>query len=178
MLGRESSGEERRMESGVQVQQGEEAGSKQAVKQSLLGLAKRVRVLRETLGITQDELASRCGITIGFVSLLERGERSPSYETLWRVSKALDVPISELFFDDGLEKKEAYALDRLLRFAKMGELNSEQVERFIAVGHAMFGLYPDSHCKSDSGVCGFEGCGQKVLARGLCSSHYHKSRRS
>jgi len=174
MLGRESSGEERPQDEA----HSSEVDSKQAVRQSLLGVAKRVRVLRESLGITQDQLATRCGITIGFVSLLERAERSPSYETLWRISKALEVPISELFFEDGLEKKEAYALDRLLRFAKMGELDSEQVERLIAVGHAMFGLYPDSHCKSDSGICGFEGCNQKVLARGLCSSHYHKSRRS
>ncbi|MCL2626629.1 MAG: helix-turn-helix domain-containing protein [Cystobacterineae bacterium] len=172
MLGSES--EEKRLEDGIQKV---EVGNKQAVRQSLLGLAKRVRVLRESMGITQDEMAARCGITIGFVSLLERGERSPSYETLWRISKALDVPISELFFEDGLEKSEAYALDRLLRFAKMGELTAEQVERFIAVGHAMFGLYPDSHCKSDSGLCGFEGCGQKILARGLCASHYHKLRR-
>ncbi|MCL2012906.1 MAG: helix-turn-helix domain-containing protein [Cystobacterineae bacterium] len=172
MLSRES--EEKRLEGEAQ---GGGLARKQAVRQSLLGLAKRVRVLRESLSITQDELATRCGITIGFVSLLERGERSPSYETLWRISKALEVPIAELFFEAGLEKSEAYALDRLLRFAKTGELSAEQVERFIAVGYAMFGLYPDSHCKSDSGLCGFEGCNQKTLARGLCSSHYHKSRR-
>ncbi|MCL2314388.1 MAG: helix-turn-helix domain-containing protein [Proteobacteria bacterium] len=173
MLGSER--EEKRLGDGSQK---EEGGSKEAIRQSLSGLGKRVRVLRESVGITQDEMAARCGITFGFVSLLERGERSPSYETLWRISQALGVSISELFFEDGLEKGEAYALERLLRFAKRGELTAEQVERFIAVGHAMFGFYPGIHCKPTHGLCGVEGCGQKILARGLCSAHYHKSRNS
>ncbi|HYX92521.1 MAG TPA: helix-turn-helix transcriptional regulator, partial [Myxococcaceae bacterium] len=40
------------------------------------------RSLRERRGMTQEDFAQRGGISISFASLLERGERSPSYETL------------------------------------------------------------------------------------------------
>src|SRR5688572_31274911 len=67
--------------------------------ESLKALARRVRALRESLSLKQEELARRCGISVSFVSLLERGERSPSYETLLLVAKALEVPVQELFRD-------------------------------------------------------------------------------
>src|SRR5690242_14439846 len=67
--------------------------------ESLKALARRVRALRESLSLKQEELARRCGISVSFVSLLERGERSPSYETLLLIAKALEVPVQELFRD-------------------------------------------------------------------------------
>src|ERR671914_379353 len=69
----------------------------------LQGLARRIRALRERLGLTQEDFATRCGISVSFASLLERGERSPSYETLVDVSEALEVPLSELFRDVATE---------------------------------------------------------------------------
>ena len=58
-------------------------------KEQLVMLARRVRALRESLRLTQEEFATRCGISVSFASLLERGERSPSYETLVDVAKSL-----------------------------------------------------------------------------------------
>jgi transcriptional regulator with XRE-family HTH domain len=63
----------------------------------LQGLARRIRALRERRGLTQEDFAARCGISVSFASLLERGERSPSYETLLQVASALGLPPSELF---------------------------------------------------------------------------------
>src|ERR1700738_1461205 len=60
-------------------------------------LARRIRSLRERQGITQEEFATRCGISVSFASLLERGERSPSYETLLQIAVALEMPVAELF---------------------------------------------------------------------------------
>lgn len=62
----------------------------------LQGLARRIRALRERRGMTQEDLAARCGISVSFASLLERGERSPSYETLLQVASALQLPLWEL----------------------------------------------------------------------------------
>jgi transcriptional regulator with XRE-family HTH domain len=147
-------------------------------KESLKALARRVRSLRESLSLKQDELARRCAISVSFVSLLERGERSPSYETLVQVARALEVPVQELFRDgpslDAADPSHA----RLLEFAKKAHLSRAQVDRFIAVGYAMFGLEAEPRLGRRPSVCSVDGCGRPVLARGLCGPHYHRARRA
>lgn len=147
-------------------------------KQSLLALAKRVRSLRESLGLKQEEFARRCRISVSFASLLERGERSPSYETLLQISKALEVPVQELFRDARVVDPADPSHTRLLDFARKGQLTRSQVDRFIAVGYAMFGLEGEPKAARKAISCSVEGCERPVLARGLCAPHYHRARRA
>ncbi len=52
------------------------------------------RVLREyrlKLSLSQEDLALEAGIDRTFVSLLERGKRQPTLETLFRIAKVLRV---------------------------------------------------------------------------------------
>jgi transcriptional regulator with XRE-family HTH domain len=58
---------------------------------------KRLRKIRRNQDLTQAQLAETIGVTMEFVSLLERGQTSPSFETLEKLAKALGVPVSELF---------------------------------------------------------------------------------
>ena len=58
---------------------------------------KRLRKIRRNQDLTQAQLAETIGVTMEFVSLLERGQTSPSFETLDKLAKALGVPVSELF---------------------------------------------------------------------------------
>src|SRR5258708_20232472 len=67
------------------------------MKDALKELARRIRVWRERQGLTQESFSAKCGISVSFASLLERGERSPSYETLVRISQAFEIPLSHLF---------------------------------------------------------------------------------
>jgi transcriptional regulator with XRE-family HTH domain len=146
-------------------------------KHSLLSLGRRVRGLRESLRLTQDELAHRCGISVSFASLLERGERSPSYETLLTIARALEVPVGELFREGLALEPSDPSHARLLDFARRAHLSRQQVDRFIAVGHAMFGVERETGTER-SVRCAVEGCGRPVLARGLCAPHYHRARRA
>lgn len=150
-------------------------------KERLDALARRIRNLRERRALTQDEFATRCGISVSFASLLERGERSPSYETLVTIAEALEVPLSELFRDPGSEPAEDPYHARLLDFARKARLSHSQVDKLIAVGSAMFDLAPvalsELSRKQLPTTCTVQGCGRPVLARGLCTSHYHKARR-
>lgn len=62
---------------------------------------KRVRHLRRQRDLTQEELAEAAQISIDFLSLIERGQNAPSFETLDKLAKALCVPVKELFdFED------------------------------------------------------------------------------
>lgn len=150
-----------------------------SAKEQLVVLARRVRALRESLRLTQEEFATRCGISVSFASLLERGERSPSYETLVDIAKALEVPIAELFRGGSSVETEDPSHARLLEFARKAHLSRGQVDRYIGVGYAMFGLDPDPRARSGTRLsfCSVEGCGRPVLARGLCGPHYHRARR-
>jgi transcriptional regulator with XRE-family HTH domain len=42
------------------------------------------------------ELAPEAGITFGTLSLIERGEANPTWETVKRIAAALDVSVAEL----------------------------------------------------------------------------------
>jgi transcriptional regulator with XRE-family HTH domain len=48
-----------------------------------------LRVKRESLGISQEALAERAGVDRSYVSILERGLKSPTLETLERICVAL-----------------------------------------------------------------------------------------
>lgn len=148
-----------------------------AEESSLLALGRRVRRLREGLRLTQEEFARRCDISVSFASLLERGERSPSYETLLTIARALEVPVAELFRDDATVDATDPSHARLIEFARRAHLSRQQLERFIAVGHAMFGLEPVRE-GDERQRCAVEGCERAVLARGLCAPHYHRDRRA
>lgn len=145
---------------------------------SLEQLGRRVRALRESQRLTQDEFARKCGISVSFASLLERGERSPSYETLLAIAEALGVPVADLFREGASLEAQDPSHTRLVDFARRAHLSRAQVERFVAVGAAMFGLEPERAGGLEVQRCAVEGCERPVLARGLCAPHYHRDRRA
>jgi transcriptional regulator with XRE-family HTH domain len=59
----------------------------------------RLRTLRARAGLTQQALAERAGLDKQAVSLIENGHQSPRLDTLWRLARALDVPVTELVTD-------------------------------------------------------------------------------
>jgi transcriptional regulator with XRE-family HTH domain len=59
-------------------------------------VAENLRTLRLAKGLAQQEVASRAKITVSYVSMLERGNRSPPLETLEALAKALKVPPLQL----------------------------------------------------------------------------------
>jgi transcriptional regulator with XRE-family HTH domain len=64
-----------------------------------LSLGDRLRRLRTERNISQRELAKQAGISVNSISLIERGEISPSVATLQNLAAALKIKIS-YFFDD------------------------------------------------------------------------------
>jgi transcriptional regulator with XRE-family HTH domain len=62
----------------------------------LTRFAGNVRRLRAKKGLSQKALADKVGISVSYVSMLERGQRSPPLETIEKVAKALGVPPASL----------------------------------------------------------------------------------
>ncbi|KPL52018.1 helix-turn-helix domain-containing protein [Prosthecomicrobium hirschii] len=59
-----------------------------------------IRTLRKARGYTLAVLAEKCGVSVGYLSLIERDMSTPSINTLHAISRALGVTIS-WFFDAG-----------------------------------------------------------------------------
>jgi transcriptional regulator with XRE-family HTH domain len=60
-------------------------------------LGMQVRELRRRADLTVADLAGEAGISTGMLSKIENGQISPSLATLQSLSKALNVPITQLF---------------------------------------------------------------------------------
>ena len=58
--------------------------------------AGNVRKLRGKKNLSQKTLADKVGISVSYVSMLERGQRSPPLETIERMAKALSVTPASL----------------------------------------------------------------------------------
>ncbi|MFN8440537.1 MAG: XRE family transcriptional regulator [Caldilineaceae bacterium] len=62
-------------------------------------IASRVRALRAELGMSLDALAAKCDVSRSMLSLIERGESSPTAVVLEKIATGLDVPLASLFDD-------------------------------------------------------------------------------
>lgn len=65
-------------------------------------IAARVRSLRGGLGMSLEDLSERCGVSRSMISLVERGESSPTAVVLERLAAGLGVPLAALFDDPEL----------------------------------------------------------------------------
>jgi transcriptional regulator with XRE-family HTH domain len=67
------------------------------IKRAKKRLGRRIKQLRaDQLKFSQEELAERLGVSPVYISRLERGASSPSFQLLVRVAGALHVSLSEL----------------------------------------------------------------------------------
>ncbi|MCC7421746.1 MAG: helix-turn-helix domain-containing protein [Planctomycetaceae bacterium] len=57
-----------------------------------LNFGSALRQLRAARSLTQRALAESSGLTINYLSLLENGQRQPSYDAIQSLSEALAVP--------------------------------------------------------------------------------------
>ena len=59
-------------------------------------IGQRIRELRESKGITQQDLAAACNFEKTNMSRIEAGRTNPTLSTLYKISQALEITISEL----------------------------------------------------------------------------------
>lgn len=64
--------------------------------QILVQLGNRIRDIRLQKKLTQIELAEKCQCNRNYISMLERGERNPSYKSLLMIAEGLGVKLSKV----------------------------------------------------------------------------------
>ncbi len=65
-----------------------------------LNVGQRLRSIREQQGLSLRGLAEQCGLSVNAISLIERGETSPTVSSLHQLATALGVAITSFFEDE------------------------------------------------------------------------------
>lgn len=64
----------------------------------------RIAELRKEMGISQEVLAFNCKFDRTYIGYIERGEKSPTINTIARLAKGLNISLHELFSYDSEQK--------------------------------------------------------------------------
>ena len=56
----------------------------------------KIKLIRTKQGLSQEELGFRAGINKNSIGAIERGESSPSVDTLNQIAKALEITLVDL----------------------------------------------------------------------------------
>src|SRR5258708_4102417 len=67
-------------------------------------IANRVRALRTELGMSLDALGAKCDVSRSMLSLIERGESSPTAVVLEKIATGLNIPFAALFESPTLDE--------------------------------------------------------------------------
>ena len=59
-------------------------------------IGNRIKLMRESKGVSQQDLAAICNFEKGNLSRIEAGRTNPTISTLYKISQALEISISEL----------------------------------------------------------------------------------
>ena len=75
--------------------------------EALMEIGEKIKFLRQQNNLTQEDLAARCELSKGFISMLERDQTSPSIATLKDILEALGTNLAD-FFDDAEQEKVVF----------------------------------------------------------------------
>jgi len=64
-------------------------------RKALKQLGERVREFRRRRGLTQQRLAASLGLSVAYISLIERGGRNPPFTTVLAIARVLKTPLRE-----------------------------------------------------------------------------------
>jgi transcriptional regulator with XRE-family HTH domain len=80
-----------------------------------IALGRAIRLRREELGISQQELGLELGYDQGWISHIENGRTNPAYGTVDRLARALGWPLSQLvLLAESVETEDRRPLDEPL----------------------------------------------------------------
>ena len=111
-----------------------------AVKHVRRFLGQRLRALRKQRGLSQERLGERSTLSGKFIGEVERGEKSISIDSLYRVSVALEIPLRDLT-DVRADKPSAVPHEDAEKIFALvaGRRRPEDIRKAYKVLQAMFG---------------------------------------
>jgi transcriptional regulator with XRE-family HTH domain len=65
-------------------------------RKDLIDLGMKIKSVRESMNLTQEQFAQKCGMSKNYIGMLERGERNPSYLTLVQIASKININLQKL----------------------------------------------------------------------------------
>jgi transcriptional regulator with XRE-family HTH domain len=103
-----------------------------AAKKGLVGrIGERLRGYRKDRKLSQEQLAGKAGISVSFLSMIERGERAAHVETIESLADALGVALPTVF-DEGARINYPHpSYEKLVIFAQKRNLSPSSVDKLL-----------------------------------------------
>lgn len=100
-------------------------------------LGERIRELRKVRKMSQEELAYKAGISPAHLGQIERALKNPTIDTIDQISRALDVPLSDLFRTDigyEIELETSPVISKInIHLSSMNEHQLTEILRLIRI---------------------------------------------
>jgi XRE family aerobic/anaerobic benzoate catabolism transcriptional regulator len=124
-------------------------------------LARNIRLLRGQRGMTRKGLAAQSGVSLPHLARLESSEGNVSVVILGKVAKALNVPVSGLFAEDGQLSGD---LSIIVEFLKR-----RPTEQVAAIRERLFAEFEpgQSGCGGRIALIGLRGAGKSIVGQQL-----------
>lgn len=87
----------------------------------------RIREIRETLGMSREKFCSICDISESFLTTVERGEKSITTKTLYKICTGANVSADYIVFG----KNQGYEMDTILEL--FNGLDTEYQEHAVRI---------------------------------------------
>ncbi len=96
----------------------------------IVDFGKRIKQKREESSLTQEELAEKTNLSVGYIGMIERGKRLPSLDTFVIIADELDATADELLYSS---VKKSYKT-RLQKYEeKLALLNRKEIKKVCSV---------------------------------------------
>ncbi|UCC20243.1 MAG: helix-turn-helix transcriptional regulator [Promethearchaeota archaeon] len=98
-----------------------------------------VKEYREALGLTQQELADKVGVSRQTIYYLEKGDYNPSLTLSFKLTEILEKPLELIFYQDPIIKDilEGKSLADLREVAKVAGINLEKLASLSEIDDEM-----------------------------------------
>ncbi|MDD6894124.1 MAG: helix-turn-helix transcriptional regulator [Lactobacillus sp.] len=81
----------------------------------ILNIGENIRAFRRSLGITQEKLAEESGLSVNFISRLERtSDKNVSIKTLNKIAHAMQISTAQLVEDSQRDRETSLSVNQLI----------------------------------------------------------------
>lgn len=98
-------------------------------KENSTSFGQNLRKYRVMEGLSQEELASKSGLSRNFISDLETSKKQPSYDAVKKLAKALGISLDQISYDLDTVSDDYYIKESLMIRSRMSEKKRRVADR-------------------------------------------------
>ncbi|MBC5788335.1 MULTISPECIES: helix-turn-helix domain-containing protein [Clostridiaceae] len=97
----------------------------------------RLRELRRSKGLSQEQLALRADITTAYLGQVERNEKNPTVVIMEKLCNALEISLSDFFSNQPLKQNETDVVTGQILYELKNTTELEKIEILHIIQHAL-----------------------------------------